>query len=95
MFLETYVASWIFAGLGIAHERPRWLLISALLATPLCWYLANTPRFRGNTPYFFAGCYLLAALAVRWHYRWLATLLLLPPIGFFYVFLYSTFGLAV
>ena len=89
MFVIAYVISWVIAGIGVAQGRPIWLITATAFAVPFGWYLTGTPTFRGPVPWLPPICFLLGALALRWHYRWLTMILMVPPVGFFYIFLSS------
>ena len=67
---------------GIVRAKPRWLIVAAVLITPISLYLAAMPRIRWIAlvfPLLFVG----ASVAVRRSRQWLAWTLLVPLVGFF------------
>jgi hypothetical protein len=76
VFIGGTVPSTILSGFGIARRSPALLVIAAVLAAPLAYYLGATPRFR-TIGFFLPLPQLLAAVVVR-QQRWLATLLVIP-----------------
>ena len=76
------IAAVLLGAAGIRYSRGSWLVIAAILVTPVSLYLAGTPRFAGLAllaPGLLAG----AALAVRGSRVGLAWGLLAAVAGFF------------
>ena len=70
------------AVMGIVRNRPKWLIVAAIVVVPLSLYLVGTPRFRWIAlviPVLLVG----ASIAVRRSHNWLAWTLLVPFVGFF------------
>ncbi len=82
LFWPAILVSLLVSGFGIMQGRVGWLFLGALLSLPFSLYLAASPGF-GWTSLSLPFCHLLGWLAVRWKYRWLAGIFLVPFAGFF------------
>jgi hypothetical protein len=79
LFWPFMIASIVFSFIALGSKKPKFLVISFLLITPLSLYLAATPRFEWwglIFPFFYLG----AALSLRKNIRWLSVLLISPNI---------------
>jgi hypothetical protein len=76
------LASLVMCVTGIVRAKPRWLVVAAVLITPISLYLAATPRFRWIAMVF-PILLLGASIAVRRSLTWLAWSLFVLCAGFF------------
>ena len=71
------ITSLIFSAAGIIKNKPALLVMGAVFAVPISWYLSKSPRFDDYgiiLPIFQLG----AAMALHRRIVWLAWVLLLP-----------------
>ena len=64
------------SAVGVVRKSPWMLVVGAILAVPLAFYLGATPLFR-IWSWFLPGLQLVSAMAVR-RSAWVAAVLLLP-----------------
>lgn len=70
----------VLVSIGIFTKRIWLIILGAIFAMPISWYLGSTPRFRYimyALPIFFIG----AALAAKYDKNRLAWILILPYVG--------------
>ncbi|AGA68268.1 hypothetical protein Desdi_0741 [Desulfitobacterium dichloroeliminans LMG P-21439] len=70
----------VLVSIGIYTKKTWLIILGAVFAIPISWYLGGTPKFRYimyGLPIFFIG----SALAVKFHKDRLAWLLTLPYVG--------------
>lgn len=68
--------------IGIARNKPAWLVAGAVIIFPISLYLAAMPRFRWFALVFPVLLYA-SSVAVRHSKYWLAWTLLVPVVAFF------------
>ena len=74
------IAAFVFVSIGIYTKRIWLIILGAIFAMPISWYLGSTPKFiyiMYALPIFFIG----SALAVKFGKNRLAWVLVLPYVG--------------
>ena len=70
----------VLVGIGISSKRVWLIILGAIFAIPISWYLGSTPKFRYimyALPIFFIG----SALAIKYQKNRLAWIFVLPYAG--------------
>lgn len=71
------IASLLLLAAGLTRKRPGLIILGAILAVPISWYLGSTPLFR-YVLYFMPLLLTGSALAMRYQKMILAWLLVIP-----------------
>ncbi|HHV64451.1 MAG TPA: hypothetical protein GXX46_05200 [Peptococcaceae bacterium] len=71
------IASLLLLFIGLSRKRPGYIILGAILAVPISWYLGSTPLFR-TVLYFLPFLLAGSALAMRYQKIIMAWLLVIP-----------------